>query len=61
MEKILTVRDLTKRWQCSRDFVCVNLRKGTIPQGMKIGKLRRWRLEDIEAFEQSKLIEKKGA
>ena len=51
----LTVDELAERWQLSAMTLHQWRWKGKGPQYMKIGKRVTYRLQDIEAFEESQL------
>lgn len=49
-EKLLTATDLAERWQVSTAQVYRLAREGTLPV-VKIGRYRRFRLDEIERWE----------
>ena len=51
MSEYLTAKDLQERFKISRGTVFNLMNAGKFPQGMRFGKVYRWRLSDIEAFE----------
>lgn len=51
MAVFLKVGDLMERYQVSRGTIHNLVKEGKFPQGLKFGKTRRWKPEDIEAFE----------
>ncbi len=48
--QLLTVEQLAERWQLPKSHVYRLAREGRIPT-VELGRYRRWRLEDVEAFE----------
>ena len=51
MSEFLTIGDLAKRYKISKATVFNLIRKGQLPSGFCIGKSRRFRIEELEAFE----------
>ena len=49
--QVLRPCDLAERWQCSEGHVRTLARKGALPFFRAGGKLLRFRLHDIEAYE----------
>lgn len=52
MQKHWKVKELAARWQCSEMHIYRLVAQGSL-KGVKIGKLIRFRLEDIEAYEEA--------
>ena len=52
-ELFLSVADLAKRYGVSRQTIFNYLRNKDIPQGLKIGKIRRWPIEKLKEWEDS--------
>lgn len=50
-DRLLTARDLAERWQCSPGSLANQRSEGSGPRFVKLGKLVRYRLADIEAYE----------
>jgi excisionase family DNA binding protein len=44
------IKDVAKLLKCSEKHVQRMVKKGDIPPGFKLGRLRRWNLSEIEAF-----------
>jgi predicted DNA-binding transcriptional regulator AlpA len=56
-EKLLTLKDLERRWQIKRTTLCVLKNRPEFPSpvifpGMGPARGKRWRLADIEAYEE---------
>jgi excisionase family DNA binding protein len=47
---MLTVHEVADRLQCSWRHVLRMADRGTMPFGVKLGALRRWRADEIEAW-----------
>ena len=52
-KKFLTVEDVAKRYGFSISTVLRKAKSGEMPQGMKIGRSRRWSVDELEEFERS--------
>jgi len=52
MSQLLTADQLAERWQVPTSHVYRLAREGRIPT-VELGRYRRWRLDQIERFEQS--------
>lgn len=52
-EALLTEEDLSKRWQCGRQSLTNQRYEGRGPRWIKLGRLVRYRLADVEAYENS--------
>jgi excisionase family DNA binding protein len=50
--RLLTAEEVAHRWQVPRSHVYRLAREGRIPT-VELGRYRRWRLDQIEQFEQS--------
>jgi excisionase family DNA binding protein len=50
--RLLTVDELAERWQLLPSQVYRLARNGKLPT-VKLGRYRRWRLEDVEQFERN--------
>src|SRR5215213_11281227 len=50
--QLLTAEDLAERWQVTPRWLLAQARNGEIPKAPLPGRYVRFRLEDIEAFEQ---------
>lgn len=51
MTEFLKISDLTKRYQISRGTIYSLMNAGNFPAGVKFGRSHRWKLSDVEAFE----------
>lgn len=51
--KFLTVNDVAKRYGFSIATILRKAKSGEMPQGMKIGRSRRWSIAELEDFERS--------
>ena len=49
--KFLTIKNLMKRYQVSRQCIYTWIEKGTIPKPVKFNATIRWNIETIEAWE----------
>ena len=56
----LSLKDLTKRYGVTLPTIRVWIRKGLLPQGLRFGKIRRFPLSDVEAFERKNKIATTG-
>ena len=52
--ELLTVNEVAEYLKISKSSVFNLSRKGELPHGIKIGGLRRWNVEELEAFVKSK-------
>ena len=52
-EQILTIKALMERYNCSKPTLYRQMRDGNFPKGISLGKLRRWPLSQIEAWEKA--------
>ena len=52
-EKILTIRELSTRYGVTTATIHNLLKRGAIPCGFRVGRSRRWKLSELEAWEQS--------
>ena len=50
-EGMLTLADLAKRWKCSKQHARNLVDSGRAPAGVKLGRLRRFRVSEIECWE----------
>ena len=57
---ILTTKDMSERYKLSKSAVSKYVRNGILPAGFKIGKSRRWRSEDLDAFDEKVATQKGG-
>lgn len=48
--KLLTVGEVAEYLKISKASVFNLSRKGTLPRGIKIGGVRRWKMHELEAF-----------
>ncbi|QDV86056.1 helix-turn-helix domain-containing protein [Planctomycetes bacterium TBK1r] len=48
---MLTVADLAERWKCSQQHARHMVDSGRAPSGVKLGRLRRFPLGEIERWE----------
>lgn len=53
----LTMKDLMSRYQVSKATINNWRNAGLFPQGMKVSKVRRWNIHDIESWEAEHLKE----
>ena len=50
--EVLTVKQLAKRWEVSESYIYNRLSAGTfVIRSFRIGRLVRFRIEDVEEFE----------
>lgn len=61
MEKHLSPEDLAEREGVALETVYSWNKQGRGPQYLKIGKLCRYRVADVLAWEKSRLVERNGA
>ena len=47
LEKYCTASELARSLGVSRSVIYVWVRRGLIPQGLKIGHVRRWRVSEV--------------
>lgn len=53
---LLTEHELAARWQCHRNWLANMRCEGTGPRYAKLGRLVRYRTEDVEAYEAAHLV-----
>lgn len=53
IETLLSVEDVAARYQVSPATIHQWLYRGTAPRSIKVGKYRRWKLEDVLAWEEA--------
>ena len=51
--KFLAIEDVAKRYGFSISTVLRKAKSGEMPQGTKIGRSRRWSVDELENFERS--------
>ena len=51
MEKYLNAKDLAQRYGLSVITVFKKAKSGEFPAGIKIGRSRRWSIDELEQFE----------
>lgn len=52
----LTTRQLAARWQCSAQTLANMRARGAGPAYVKVGRLVRYRLEDVRAWEEARTV-----
>lgn len=52
---LMTTQDLAVRWSCSRKKLEADRLRGTGCRFIRVGRLVRYRLADVEAYERSRL------
>lgn len=57
--KFLGVNDLAERYGVTKQTIFNHVRNGLIPQGFKLGHLRKWTISEIELWEDSQCNKKK--
>ena len=53
MEKYLNAKDLAQRYGLSVITVFKKAKSGEFPAGIKIGRARRWSVDELEEFEKN--------
>ena len=56
-EKFLTMRDIAARYQITRAAVNRWMKDGRFPLGCHIGRLHRWPLSQLQAWEAARVAE----
>ena len=52
-EALLTTEELAERWQCGQQTLVNQRYEGRGPRWIKVGRLVRYRLADVEAYEET--------
>ncbi|MFC0340768.1 helix-turn-helix transcriptional regulator [Paracoccus niistensis] len=52
---VLRLGEVSERYDTPIPTLYANIKKGNFPKPLKIGKVARWRLEDLEAWEKEKM------
>jgi predicted DNA-binding transcriptional regulator AlpA len=51
MQSFFSIQDLATRYGCSKATIHLWMRKGLLPESLKIGGKRLWRISEVEAYE----------
>lgn len=52
----LTLTDVANRYKIGKSTVYALIRKGEMPMAHKIGGANRWKLSELEEFEERKIV-----
>lgn len=54
-QTLFSAKSLSKRWDISRTTIWRRVREGKLNPPKQYGQLRRWTLEDVNAFEAGRI------
>jgi predicted DNA-binding transcriptional regulator AlpA len=54
-ERLLDIEALEARWDCTKSVIYGMRYRGDGPPALRIGRELRWRLADVEAWEQARI------
>ena len=58
--RLLTERELSKRWSCSMGWLANERSAGRGPRYTKIGRMVRYREDDVATFEVARFVDTEG-